>query len=171
VTIDDYDRFVSAELPSSNNVNLYNTITTGMNHGPCGIHNPSSPCMKDGRCSKRYPRDYADETIENEDGYPTYRRRNVPNHEFRNARGMLINNTWVVPHNPYLTAKYNCHINVEVSHAILYNTLNKLIPNTISSQICSTVKMVKYLYKYVYKGPDRAMMTVEVANHTGNILT
>jgi conjugal transfer/entry exclusion protein len=29
--------------------------------------------------------------------------------------------------------------------------------------------MVKYLYKYVYKEPDRAMMTVEVANHTGNI--
>ena len=46
---------------------------------------------------------------------------------------------WVVPYNPFLVTKYNCHINTE---------------------IVSTVKAVKYLYKYVYKGPDRC--TVEI---------
>ncbi|KAG6645201.1 hypothetical protein CIPAW_08G106200 [Carya illinoinensis] len=40
----------------------------------------------------------------------------------------------VVPYNPYLLAMFDCHINVE---------------------ICSTIKAVKYLYKYVYKGHDR----------------
>ena len=47
--------------------------------------------------------------------------------------------SWVVPHNVFLATKYNCHINVEV---------------------VSSVKAVKYLYKYVYKGPDRC--TVEI---------
>ncbi len=42
-------------------------------------------------------------------------------------------NNWVVPYNPYLLLKYNCHINVE--H-------------------CASVKSVKYIYKYVYKGYD-----------------
>jgi hypothetical protein len=48
-------------------------------------------------------------------------------------------NQWVVPYNPYLLLKYNCHINVEV---------------------CSSITAVKYLYKYVYKGHDRALVSV-----------
>jgi hypothetical protein len=41
----------------------------------------------------------------------------------------------VVPYNSYLSLLFNCHINVEV---------------------CTSVAAVKYLYKYVYKGHDRA---------------
>ncbi|KAG6720710.1 hypothetical protein I3842_03G074600 [Carya illinoinensis] len=48
-------------------------------------------------------------------------------------RGHNLDNRWVVPYNPYLLATFDCHINVE---------------------ICSTIKVVKYLYKYVYKGHD-----------------
>lgn len=46
-----------------------------------------------------------------------------------------MDNSWVVPYNPYLLLKYNCHINVED---------------------CASIKSVKYLFKYVYKGHDRA---------------
>ncbi|KAG6629755.1 hypothetical protein CIPAW_14G107300 [Carya illinoinensis] len=49
-------------------------------------------------------------------------------------RGHNLDNRWVVPYNPYLLATFDCHINVE---------------------IFSTIKAVKYLYKYVYKGHDR----------------
>ena len=45
-------------------------------------------------------------------------------------------------YNPYLITKYNCHINVE---------------------ICSSITAIKYLFKYVYKGHDRA--TVEVKSN------
>jgi hypothetical protein len=45
----------------------------------------------------------------------------------------------VVPYNPYLCAKYDAHINVE---------------------ICSSVKAVKYIYKYIFKGHDRALVEV-----------
>ncbi|KAK9740788.1 hypothetical protein RND81_03G060200 [Saponaria officinalis] len=63
--------------------------------------------------------------------------RNFPTNPYMrdpNVHGALLDNRWVVPYNAFLLAKYDCHLNVEV---------------------CSTVKAVKYLYKYVYKGHDR----------------
>ncbi len=54
--------------------------------------------------------------------------------------GFVFNNRWVVSYNPYLTMQYKCHINVEV---------------------CSSITAVKYLYKYVYKGHDRALAMVQ----------
>ncbi len=45
----------------------------------------------------------------------------------------------MVPYNPYLSLLFNCHINVEV---------------------CTSVAAVKYLYKYIYKGHDRAQVDV-----------
>ncbi len=54
--------------------------------------------------------------------------------------GFVFDNHWVVPYNPYLTMRYQCHINVEV---------------------CSSIIAVKYFYKYVYKGHDRALAMVQ----------
>jgi len=48
-----------------------------------------------------------------------------------------------VPYCPYLLLKYNAHINVES---------------------CASVKSVKYLYKYVYKGHDSTNLAVTVNN-------
>ena len=36
-----------------------------------------SPCMINGKCSKRYPRQLIQETITGNDGYPLYRRRST----------------------------------------------------------------------------------------------
>ncbi|GFU66017.1 uncharacterized protein LOC104236095 [Trichonephila clavipes] len=48
-----------------------------MIHGPCGAFN-NSPCMSDGKCTKRYPRrKLVSDTITGNDGYPLYRRRSV----------------------------------------------------------------------------------------------
>ena len=46
----------------------------------------------------------------------------------------------MVPYNPYLLGKFNCHINVEV---------------------CSDIKVVKYLYKYICKGHDKIAFCVQ----------
>jgi hypothetical protein len=54
--------------------------------------------------------------------------------------GFVFDNRWVVPYNPYLTMRYQCHINVEVY---------------------SSITAVKYLYKYVYKGHDHALAVVQ----------
>ena len=54
-----------------------------------------------------------------------------------------VDNTWVVPYNPYLSKKFNAHINVEA---------------------CTSIKSVKYLFKYVYKGHDCANVEVRVTD-------
>jgi len=55
-------------------------------------------------------------------------------------RGAELDNRWVVPYNLGLLMRYNCHMNVEA---------------------CSSIKACKYLFKYVYKGHDRASFSVE----------
>ncbi|XP_058122371.1 uncharacterized protein LOC131285143 [Anopheles ziemanni] len=135
----DYDRLVSAEIPDPANEELHETICKSMMHGPCGSWNPAAPCMKDGVCSKRFPKPFCDETRQTEDGYPMYRRRNDGRTVV--VKNVALDNRHVVPYNPWLSHKYNCHINVEV---------------------CATISSVKYLYKYVYKGHDRvAVSTTE----------
>ena len=57
-----------------------------------------------------------------------------------NKSGVLLDNKYVVPYNPYISKRYNVHINVEIS---------------------SSVQSCKYLYKYVYKSPDMASVGVE----------
>jgi len=52
----------------------------------------------------------------------------------------VVDNRWIVSYNLHLATKYHAHINVE---------------------ICSSISTVKYLYEYVYKGPDRATTIVE----------
>ena len=83
-----------------------------------------------------------DNTTCGEDGYPLYQRRdNGRTHQSgtSTATPFVFDNRWVVPYNPYLTGKYDCHINVEIA---------------------STIGAVKYLFKYVYKGQDRAAFAV-----------
>ena len=137
---DQADTVVSAQIPDKNlHPKLYETVTKCMMHGPCGPEHPRAPCMVDGKCSKRFPREFCSETHFGDDGYPKYARPNN-GRTYKNSRGHIFDNRNVVPYNPYLSAKYDCHINVEV---------------------CSSVKAVKYIHKYVYKGPDQA--TVEVS--------
>jgi len=75
--------------------------------------------------------------------YPIYRRRDTGHTVV--VHGIELDNRWVVPHNVYLSTKYDAHINVEV---------------------CNTIRAVKYLFKYVYKGHDRA--TVEISRQNDN---
>ncbi|KAE8992120.1 hypothetical protein PR003_g22168 [Phytophthora rubi] len=70
------DKLVSAELPDAElNPQLYATILTSMIHGPCGAANPNSPCMKDGKCTKGYPKPLVEVTQGNVNVFPVYRRR------------------------------------------------------------------------------------------------
>lgn len=139
---DDYDRIVRAEIPDEDGEpQLYNAVLKHMIHGPCGVQNQHSPCMKNGRCKRSYPKSFAPVTILGSDSYPIYRRRGDRMSVPLDRRGtVMVDNSWVIPYNPWLLLKYDCHINVE---------------------ICCSIKSVKYLYKYVYKGPDRVALEVQ----------
>ncbi|XP_078437639.1 uncharacterized protein LOC144708259 [Wolffia australiana] len=136
-TPEDIDKIVCAEIPDPTDKDLFDCVTTHMIHGPCGSANPKSPCMKAGKCSKKFPKEFVDSTQVNNDGYPLYLRRN--NGRVIQKGLHVIDNRWVVPYNKYLCKAFNCHINVE---------------------ICSSIQSVKYLYKYVYKGHDRIQARV-----------
>ena len=135
------DRLISAEMPrpvSDPDGRLTEVGRKMMVHGPCGVYNPSAPCMVSSRpptCSKVFLKAFCEMTIVREDGYPEYRR-----HDFLQnftVGSALLDNRWIVPHNPYLSRKYNAHINVEVY---------------------PSVRTVKYIHKYIYKGTDTALL-------------
>ncbi|XP_060129913.1 uncharacterized protein LOC132592021 [Zootoca vivipara] len=133
------DKIVSAEIPNiTNTPRLHAIVTKHMIHGPCGPLNPNSPCMSNDKCTKEFPKPFQEKTSANTNGYPKYRRRNTNQTSIVNGR--TIDNHWVVPYNPHLALNYNCHINVEV---------------------CASIKSVKYLFKYVYKGHDCANVVIQ----------
>ncbi|XP_061385321.1 uncharacterized protein LOC133320740 [Danaus plexippus] len=141
------DEVISAEIPNpESDRKLYDTVTKNMIHGPCGALNPSSPCMKEGKCTKKYPRALLKDTQTNDKGYPLYRRR-TPGDGGRTitlkTRGgtqeVLVDNSWIVPYSPLLSKIYNCHINVE---------------------FCNTVQAIKYICKYINKGSDQAIFNI-----------
>ena len=73
--------------------------------------------------------------------FPQYRRRNNGRGFSKWVKGeqVWVDNTMVVPFNAYMSLKWDCHINVEV---------------------CTSIKCVKYIFKYVHKGSDRATVAV-----------
>jgi hypothetical protein len=114
---------------------LFETVKRCMVHGPCGALNPNAPCMVDGKCSKGYPKDYQESTSMDRNGYPLYFRPNdgrkykVGNH--------WLDNRWIVPYPPWPCAFLDCHMNAECAISI---------------------GSIKYPFKYVHKGPDRALL-------------
>ncbi|KAI5427404.1 hypothetical protein KIW84_032719 [Lathyrus oleraceus] len=108
-TPSDIDRIISAEIPDQDiNEELYNLVKTHMIHGPCGFANRSSPCMKDGKCSKYFPKQFQPETIVDQDGFPVYRRRDNGHTVLKN--GIQVDNWNVVPYNAKLLTKITAAI-------------------------------------------------------------
>ncbi|XP_047254854.1 uncharacterized protein LOC124888485 [Capsicum annuum] len=134
LTPEAYDQFVCAELPDEKtNPYLYSLVTQHMMHGSCGSFNPTNSCMKKkGYCKHKYSKEFIEKTTKGKNSYLIYRRRN--NGKNVKIRGHFLDNTWVVPYNPVLLCRFNSHMNVE---------------------ICSDIKVVKYIYKYTCKGHDK----------------
>ena len=67
------DAAVSAEIPDKNqDPELFTIVTSHMVHGPCGALNPNAPCMKDGKCSKQFPKPFVKHTEMGTDSFPKY---------------------------------------------------------------------------------------------------
>jgi hypothetical protein len=98
-----------------------------------------SECLVHGRrqMQKKYPCKFQSETVTDVNGYPIYQGTDMGHIVL--VHGIELDNHWVVPHNVYLSTKYDAHINVEV---------------------CNNIRAVKYLFKYVYKGHDHAIIEI-----------
>jgi hypothetical protein len=113
-------------------------VTKHMMHGPCGRFNPNLPCTK-GRtsCKNSYSCQFNKAIVQCKDSYSLYQRREDGCKEV--VRKQEMDNRWVVPYNTYLLNYFNCHINIEAY---------------------GSIKVVKYLFKYIYKGHDMACIIV-----------
>nr|GEY10165.1 putative diphthine methyl ester synthase [Tanacetum cinerariifolium] len=72
-------------------------------------------------------------------GYPVYRHRE--DGKFVEKNRVRLDNGFVVPYNSYLLKKYQAYINVEW---------------------CNQAGSIKYLFKYINKGPDRVTAKIQV---------
>ena len=130
---------------------LQNIVVSQMVHGPCGKTNPKNVCMLDGKCSKNFPKEFCKETIVDPNSYyATYRRRGPKDggRVLTTDDGKVLDNSFIVPYNPLLLLRYNCHINVE---------------------LCCSPKAAKYLFKYVTKGSDACMFNINDPNRNDEI--
>jgi hypothetical protein len=143
---DDFDKYISTEMPDRKYPDPHRLVCTHMMHGPCGTLNQKCPCMIDGGCHFNYPRQFSDHTQQGKDVYPVYRRRDDGQQVF--MRNHWLDNRWVVPYNPVLLMRYNCHINVEA---------------------CCSIKSIKYIYKYIYKGHDNTSFSIDLGMADGPI--
>ncbi|KAK9073129.1 hypothetical protein SSX86_007452 [Deinandra increscens subsp. villosa] len=145
--VENVDPYISAEIPDKDDdPELYCLVTEFMIHGPCGAHNMKCPCMVGKECSKNFPKAYRHHTSIDPDGYPIYRRRDGGPKVTKSGVELDCRN--VVPYNKILLKRYQAHINVEW---------------------CNQGSSIKYLFKYINKGPDRANVKfVQTGNEDSN---
>ncbi|XP_076906818.1 uncharacterized protein LOC143563076 [Bidens hawaiensis] len=100
--------------------------------------------MVNKRCSKNFPKIFNDETAVDSNGFPVYKRRD--NGQYVVKSDIPMDNRTVVPYNKTLLKKFQAHVNVEW---------------------CNKDGSIKYLFKYINKGPDRATISL-VQNNNGD---
>uniref|UniRef100_A0A1J3JG54 Helitron helicase-like domain-containing protein n=1 Tax=Noccaea caerulescens TaxID=107243 RepID=A0A1J3JG54_NOCCA len=139
-TSTDVDKIISAEIPDErHDPEGFKLVEQFMMHGPCGKENPNLACTENEICTKGFPKPYTPETKFGDNGFVTYRRRQDDTNSISKGSTKL-DNRHVVPHNLPLLKKYKAHINVEW---------------------CCKTEAIKYLFKYVNKGVDKATAVVE----------
>ncbi|KAJ0511146.1 putative helitron helicase-like domain-containing protein [Helianthus annuus] len=142
-TVDKIDPVICAEIPDEiEDPELYLLVKEHMMHGPCGADNFNSPCMIDGKCSKKFPKKFLEHTSIDGNGFPMYRRRDSGKEIYK--YDVRMDNRNVVPYNKTLLKRYQAHINVEW---------------------CNQAGSIKYLFKYINKGPDRATLLLKQGNN------
>jgi hypothetical protein len=134
------DSIISAEFPNPvTHPALHAAVVQFMLHGPCD-NRPNLKCRKeksDGSCSREYPKLLQSQTIILDNCFPQYRRRGLHDGLIGDR---VVTDSWVVPHNPYLLARYCCHINIEIA---------------------GHIRSCKYVYKYCFKAPDHVHVAVD----------
>lgn len=149
------DKWVWTNLPDERIAGgkLREKVVKYMVHQKCGEFNPNAPCMttdhktNKNHCSKHYPQPFRDRfTTNSKTGRAEYRRldnRDTATITQKNGDNKYvqteIDNRYIVPYNPYLLMKYDCHI---------------------CCDLVTAMAVVAYIYKYCYKGPDMAKARV-----------
>ena len=139
-----FQNYVTAEFPDpKTHPKLHKIITIHNYHKPCdGVNGDYDKCHVNGKeCKAHFPKKMSTEPGFDRFRFPTYirRRKNIISSRKKyQGREIELENEWVVGYNPYLSMRYDSHINVE---------------------IVSTNRAVKYLYKYLFKGNTKTWLS------------
>jgi len=129
---------ILAQLPNSQlQPLLYAKVTKYMLHSPCGVDNPQAKCIINGKYNQHFSKKYRERTDWAKNSYLLYTRPD--NGLVFEHNGARFTNQYVVLYCPQLLFLFDCYLNVEIS---------------------ARLGSVKYLSKYIYKGPDRATMEI-----------
>ena len=171
-TAEDVEKCISAELPPHPSnfepvteenkeqheqaIRLWDIVTSNNLHSKCGSHgNAKASCLRPDKfggmscgAGGGFPKEFRAETIWEQNARRVKYRRRSPDKFTNNKdghctkKGYEYDNRWVVPYSPYLSLKYDCHINLEA--------------------IVSPFK-VRYLFKYIHKGQDVASLRIRAS--------
>nr|KAJ0196049.1 hypothetical protein LSAT_V11C700371220 [Lactuca sativa] len=131
---------VSTEIPNKDDdPEFYALVSEFMIHGPCCSANPKYPCMSENKCSKNFPKPFLENTSIDSNG-------DVMMDLFIENSGVKLDNRSVISYHKTLLKRYQARINVEW---------------------CNQATSIKYLFKYINKGPDQATVEV-VQNNNGD---
>jgi hypothetical protein len=140
IQLEDVDNVICCEIPDpAEHPELYRIVMKQM------IHTCRDSCDPDHRgtpeepyCNNHFPAEFTPHTYLDERGFLKPRRRHPSEpggREGRTTAGATVGNDRVVPYNPYLLLKYDCHLNV---------------------LIATSVSCIGYLFKYLHKGGSNA---------------
>uniref|UniRef100_A0A0M3IC53 ATP-dependent DNA helicase n=1 Tax=Ascaris lumbricoides TaxID=6252 RepID=A0A0M3IC53_ASCLU len=145
LTPEDIDDVIQAYIPpppaegeedGEGKMELRRLVLSHMIHRPC--RNGNFPCRtKEGLCSKGFPKAYNEHTSLAANGYALLKRPNDGTAELLQDGKTVVTNRDVVPYSRYFLKKFHTHINIE--H-------------------CASIECVKYIFKYVFKGYDCAII-------------
>ena len=128
----DIDNIISAEIPDENDEpELFEIVKSCMIHGPCGSLNPNCVCMENGVCKKNLERRHL-------------KMLTVIQHINEETMAELLELVVL-------------SLTTDILHHIVQVSLKKY-KSHINIEACASVKSVKYLFKYVYKGHNCANM-------------
>ena len=145
--LDNVDQCVSIELPTAEanlTRELQANIAQQIVYRPYSLDKPLVACTQDSnarafidlRYSKKFLKAFQEEIVLLDNSYPLYQRRDNSKHviiKVASGQDIQLNNQHIIPYNLYLSRRYNAYINIK---------------------ICSGIKAIKYIYKYIYKGTN-----------------
>ena len=156
ILAEEINKYYVAEIPNKNeSPEDWKIFISFMLHIPCGSVNPGPPCFqkKKGKCDHNFSQQYcAVSSFSEPDGSQIYRRRTPSEVGASGLVRLRLNKRWVgyeyaskyiVPHNLWLLKSFGCHIN---------------------SEICSSIKVIKYLLWYPFKGDTRVIGSTQKTN-------
>ena len=131
--VEDFDKFFKAEIPDPiQEPKLYQAVSNHM------LHLCKEPgCIENGKCRFGYKFDFCNETKQPPNGRVLWRRPKNERKIVKRRDGKLItfDNQDVVPYNPCMLLKYDCHMFWD---------------------ICTTkFASLRYIFSYIFKGEDR----------------